>query len=98
MQLRALKVNVHADSKTLLASGAKDNSVRVWDNAGACLAVGQGHVGAVSALAFSRRSLYFLVSGGADKLLKVDNKTPPSVARFTWEEYTKKLTLVKLWH
>lgn len=98
VQLRELKVNVHADSKTLLASGAKDNSVRVWDNAGACLAVGQGHVGAVSALAFSRRSLNFLVSGGADKLLKVDNKTPPSVARFSWEECTKELTLVKLWH
>lgn len=55
----------------MLASGGKDNSIRVWDEAGECLAVGQGHVGAVSALAFSRRSLSFLVSGGADKLLKV---------------------------
>ncbi len=55
----------------LLASGAKDNKVRVWSEAGACLALGDGHAGAVSALAFSRRSLSFLVSGGADKLLKV---------------------------
>ncbi|EIE25517.1 WD40 repeat-like protein, partial [Coccomyxa subellipsoidea C-169] len=59
------------ESKTLLASGAKDNSVRVWDEAGECIAVGQGHVGAVSALAFSRRAFSFLVTGGADKLLKV---------------------------
>jgi U3 small nucleolar RNA-associated protein 13 len=57
----------------LLASGSKDREVRVWRAArgGACLAVGAGHVGAVSALAFARRGSGFLVSGGADKLLKV---------------------------
>lgn len=62
---------MRAESKIVLASGAKDNSVRVWNETGACLAVGQGHAGAVSALAFSRRALNFLVSGGVDKLLKV---------------------------
>ncbi len=32
---------------------------------------GEGHISAVSAVAFSQRSASFLVSGGADKLLKV---------------------------
>ncbi len=36
-----------------------------------CLGVGEGHIGAVSAVAFSRRGAKFAVSGGADKLLKV---------------------------
>jgi hypothetical protein len=33
--------------------------------------VGEGHIAAVSAVAFSRRGPTFMVSGGADKLLKV---------------------------
>lgn len=55
----------------MLASGAKDTKIRLWDPSGACLAIGDGHAGAVSALAFSRKSPSFLVSGGVDKLLKV---------------------------
>lgn len=40
----------------VLASGSKDQEVRVWDAAsGACLAVGVGHVGAVSAVALARK-------------------------------------------
>ena len=55
----------------LLASGGKDRSVRRWDAAaGACVAAGAGHAGAVAALAFARRGGGFLVSGGADRLLK----------------------------
>ncbi len=64
--------------KTLLASGSKDNTVRVWlpleestHGGGKCLAIGTGHVGAVSAVAFARRSGNFIVTGGSDKLLKV---------------------------
>ncbi|CAK0748051.1 hypothetical protein CVIRNUC_001810 [Coccomyxa viridis] len=56
---------------TVLASGAKDNKIRLWTPSGACLAVGNGHAGAVSALAFSRKTPSFLVSGGVDKILKV---------------------------
>ena len=42
--------------QTVLASGAKDNQVRVWEcNTGRCLGVGEGHVAAVSAVAFTRR-------------------------------------------
>ena len=55
----------------MLASGAKDNKIRLWAPSGACLALGDGHAGAVSALAFSRKSASFLVSGGVDKILKV---------------------------
>ena len=60
-----------AGGATVLASGAKDNRIRLWAPSGACLAVGDGHAGAVSALGFSRKALSFLVSGGVDKILKV---------------------------
>ncbi len=57
----------------VLVSGAKDNEVRVWSVPhGACLGVGVGHVGSVSAVALSRKQTgRFAVSAGADKLLKV---------------------------
>lgn len=59
----------------LLASGAKDNEVRVWDtSSGACLAVAAGHVAAVMAVAWSRskaKAGRYLATGGADKLLKL---------------------------
>lgn len=60
----------------LLVSGSKDNTVRLWDisnvphEKGSCLAVGTGHVSAVTGVAFSA-SGDFLVSSGADKLLRV---------------------------
>lgn len=40
----------------VIASGSKDNQVRVWNcGTGRCLGVGDGHVGAVSAVAFTKR-------------------------------------------
>lgn len=47
--------------------------VRAWDlRDGKCLAASRGHAGSVTALAFARsKPGAFLVSGGADKLLKV---------------------------
>lgn len=43
-------------AQQLLVSGAKDNQVRLWDcGTGRCLGMGEGHVAAVSAVAFSRR-------------------------------------------
>ncbi len=42
--------------QAVLASGSKDNQVRLWEcGTGRCLAVGDGHVAAVSAVAFTRR-------------------------------------------
>jgi len=37
-----------ADDQTLLASGGKDNKIRIWNQEGVCLAIGDGHVGAVT--------------------------------------------------
>jgi hypothetical protein len=56
----------------LVASGGKDRCLRLWDAArGACLGASEGHVAAVTAVAFGSRSAALLVTGGADKLLKV---------------------------
>jgi U3 small nucleolar RNA-associated protein 13 len=80
----------------ILATGAKDQAVRVWDSVtGRCIGLGTGHVGAVTSVAFSRKALPsasltsfasasassasasagvrrpFMVTVGADKLLKV---------------------------
>lgn len=67
----------------LLASGSKDTSVRVWDvsseQKAACIAVGTGHVSAVTAVSFSNKpESNFLISGGADKLLRAWNVPEPS--------------------
>ena len=58
---------------TLLVSGSKDTSVRVWHaESGTCLAKADSHAASVTAVAFAQmRPAAFLVTGGADKLLKV---------------------------
>jgi U3 small nucleolar RNA-associated protein 13 len=71
-----------SDGRDLLASGGRDCEVRVWDaDAGACLGVGRGHIGAVSAVALSRKGGgggggFFLASAGADRLLKIWDLSP----------------------
>ena len=77
LSLDCTRKSVGSDSGIdLLASGSKDNTVRLWDisnvpdEKGSCLAVGTGHVSAVTGVAFSA-SGGFLVSSGADKLLRV---------------------------
>lgn len=58
----------------LLASGSKDNAVRVWNVAtGTCVAVGTGHLSAVTSLAFGNKHAPFLLSGSVDKLARVWN-------------------------
>lgn len=56
----------------LLASGGKDHTVRLWDvEKGICLAIAEGHMAAVGALAFSKKTKKFLVSGSSDHTIKV---------------------------
>jgi U3 small nucleolar RNA-associated protein 13 len=65
----------------VLVSGAKDNEVRVWHVAtGACLAIGQGHLGSVSSVAVAPKSKKLLVSAAADKLLKLWDLAPVAAA------------------
>ncbi|GFR44171.1 hypothetical protein Agub_g5344, partial [Astrephomene gubernaculifera] len=68
----------------LLATGGKDHEVRLWEAAsGRCLGVGVGHVGAVNAVALARKTpTRFLISVGADKLIKVWD-TAPALAQLT---------------
>ncbi|QCD81068.1 transducin beta-like protein 3 isoform X2 [Vigna unguiculata] len=76
---------VSTSGKTLIVTGSKDNSVRLWDSESAnCIGVGIGHMGAVGAIAFSKRKRDFFVSGSSDHTLKVwsmdglsDNMTVP---------------------
>uniref|UniRef100_A0A0R0JZQ4 U3 small nucleolar RNA-associated protein 13 C-terminal domain-containing protein n=1 Tax=Glycine max TaxID=3847 RepID=A0A0R0JZQ4_SOYBN len=76
---------VSSSGKTLIVTGSKDNSVRLWESESAnCIGVGIGHMGAVGAIAFSKRKQDFFVSGSSDHTLKVwsmdglsDNMTMP---------------------
>jgi U3 small nucleolar RNA-associated protein 13 len=65
----------------VLVSGSKDNEVRVWHvGSGACLAVGQGHLGSVSAVSVAPKARQLMVSAAADKLLKVWDLAPLAAA------------------
>lgn len=58
--------------RTLLVTGSKDNSVRLWEKEGqCCIGLGTGHMGAVGAVAFSKKKKNFIVSGSSDRTLKV---------------------------
>ncbi|CAK9162636.1 unnamed protein product [Ilex paraguariensis] len=58
--------------RTLIVTGSKDNSVRLWDSESrSCIGVGTYHTGAVGAVAFSKSKRNFFVSGSSDRTLKV---------------------------
>ncbi|RDX84550.1 Transducin beta-like protein 3, partial [Mucuna pruriens] len=60
----SLDTCVSSSGKTLIVTGSKDNSVRLWESESAsCIGVGIGHMGAVGAIAFSKRKRDFFVSG-----------------------------------
>ena len=89
----SLDVAVGPNGESLVLTGSRDHTVRLWDlapaaravatgravaggaatTAGAkCLAVGQGHVGAVAAVALAKRNgAPIALSGGADKVSRV---------------------------
>ncbi|XP_016511982.2 protein TORMOZ EMBRYO DEFECTIVE [Nicotiana tabacum] len=63
---------VSSSGRTLIVTGSKDNSVRLWDcQSKACVGVGIGHMGAVGAVALSKKHRNFFVSGSSDRTLKV---------------------------
>ncbi|KAI3905054.1 hypothetical protein MKX01_017300 [Papaver californicum] len=61
---------IFSSGKTLVVTGSKDNSVRLWENS-SCIGIGTGHSGAVGAVAFSKKQKNFIVSGSCDRILKV---------------------------
>lgn len=61
-----------SSGRTLLVTGSKDNNVRLWDvGRKSCIGIGIGHMGAVGAVAFSRKWKNFFVSGSCDRTIKV---------------------------
>lgn len=66
-----------AESQWLVASGAKDNTIRVWHaSTGRCIALGEGHMGSVTAVTFFPKQSPALLSSGADKLIQVWDLAP----------------------
>ncbi|CAN1257028.1 Protein TORMOZ EMBRYO DEFECTIVE, partial [Linum perenne] len=58
--------------KILVATGSKDNTVRLWDcGTQKCVGIGKGHMGGIGAVAFSKKEKNFLVSGSSDRTIKV---------------------------
>ncbi|GMH45250.1 hypothetical protein BSKO_13207 [Bryopsis sp. KO-2023] len=60
------------EASTLVVSGSKDNSIFVWEApSGRCLAKGNSHTAAVSALAISKKRANFIATVGADRMIKL---------------------------
>ncbi|KAJ8446087.1 hypothetical protein Cgig2_017589 [Carnegiea gigantea] len=63
---------ISSSGRTLIVTGSKDNSVRLWEaETRKCIGVGTGHMGAVGAVAFSKKQRNFVVSGSSDHTIKV---------------------------
>ncbi|XP_062227457.1 protein TORMOZ EMBRYO DEFECTIVE-like [Phragmites australis] len=61
-----------ASGKTLVVTGSKDNTVRLWDTERrSCIGIGKGHLGAVGSVAFSKKSKNFFISGSSDRTIKI---------------------------
>ncbi|KAF5207699.1 Lissencephaly-1-like protein, partial [Thalictrum thalictroides] len=60
------------DEEQFLAVATNVEQVRLWDQEShCCIGVGIGHLGAVGAVAFSKKKRNFIVSGSSDRTLKV---------------------------
>lgn len=63
---------VSNSGRTLVVTGSKDNTVRLWEaERKCCIGLGIGHMGAVGAVAFSKKKQNFFISGSSDRTLKV---------------------------
>ncbi|KAK3143839.1 hypothetical protein QOZ80_4AG0305630 [Eleusine coracana subsp. coracana] len=63
---------VSSSGKTLVVTGSKDNTVRLWDTERRrCIGIGKGHLGAIGSVAFSKKSKNFFVSGSSDRTIKI---------------------------
>ncbi|WCJ27775.1 Transducin beta-like protein 3 [Euphorbia peplus] len=63
---------VSESGTTLVVTGSKDNTVRVWNaDSRKCIGVGTGHMEGVGAVAFSKKLKNFVVSGSSDRTIKV---------------------------
>ncbi|KAG4166824.1 hypothetical protein ERO13_A13G156800v2 [Gossypium hirsutum] len=69
-----LDTSISSNGRRLILTGSKDNSVRLWESERrCCIGLGIGHMGAVGAVAFSKKCRDFFVSGSSDRTIKVWN-------------------------
>ncbi|KAK8542849.1 hypothetical protein V6N12_015427 [Hibiscus sabdariffa] len=69
-----LDTSTSSNGRRLILTGSKDNSVRLWESERqCCIGLGIGHMGAVGAVAFSKKHREFFVSGSSDRTIKVWN-------------------------
>ncbi|XVE62302.1 hypothetical protein DITRI_Ditri06bG0107400 [Diplodiscus trichospermus] len=69
-----IDTSVSSYGRRLIVTGSKDNSVRLWESERqCCIGLGIGHMGAVGAVAFSKKRQDFFVSGSSDRTIKVWN-------------------------
>lgn len=95
----------HTVESSILASGSKDKTARLWHfsstkSAWKCLAVCEGHAESVGAIALSRKSnskdLRFMFTGSQDRTIKMWDISSVSVAETTdGPQHCKSLTTQK---
>eukprot|EP01117_Protostelium_nocturnum_P020075 TRINITY_DN887_c0_g2_i1.p1 TRINITY_DN887_c0_g2~~TRINITY_DN887_c0_g2_i1.p1 ORF type:complete len:845 (-),score=185.07 TRINITY_DN887_c0_g2_i1:138-2672(-) len=85
-----LDSSFHPELGPIVATGSKDNEIKLWSvNSLSCIATCTGHTESVNTVAFSQKSLSFLISGSADKTIKMWNIHVSDSGKVTMEsKYT----------